>query len=93
VKPLAYLGNASYSLYLSHVFTLGATRFLWTMVGLDRVALSTAVAFEMVGMTLSILGAVIVYRWLELSLIDSVKEPPYVIAEMGTTRECKWNTD
>jgi len=72
IKFLAYLGDASYSLYLSHLFMLGAARFLWIKVGFDRVALPNAIAFEMVGMTMSVAGAVMVYRWLELPLIDGV---------------------
>lgn len=73
VRFLAYLGDASYSMYLSHIFVLGAARFIWVKAGLDRVAVANAVAFEIVGMSLCILGAVIVYRCVEQPLQNGLQ--------------------
>ncbi len=66
---LAYMGNASYSMYLSHIFFLGAARFLWIHAGLDRAALPNALGFAIVGIALTAFGAVAVYQCLELPLL------------------------
>jgi len=63
---LAYLGDASYSMYLSHIFSLGAARFLWIQAGMDRVSLPYAIGFAVVGMAFTLLGTIAVYRCLEL---------------------------
>jgi len=70
VPFLAYLGDASYSMYLSHVFLLGAARVLWVKFGLDRVSVPFAILFAVVAMTFSIFGAIVVYRCLELPLLS-----------------------
>jgi exopolysaccharide production protein ExoZ len=70
---IAYLGDASYSLYLSHIFTLGAARFLWLKAGLDRVTLTHALAFEIAGIAASIGGAILVYRCVELPLLNGIQ--------------------
>jgi exopolysaccharide production protein ExoZ len=72
-KFLAYLGDASYSMYLSHIFMLGAARFIWIKLGFDRVAMTNFMAFEILGMGISIVGAVIVYRCLELPLHNGIQ--------------------
>jgi exopolysaccharide production protein ExoZ len=69
VKFLAYLGDASYSIYLGHLFCLGAARFLWMRAGLYRGFLPDAVAFAIFGIALTILGTIMIYRWLELPML------------------------
>jgi exopolysaccharide production protein ExoZ len=70
---LAYLGDASYSMYLSHIFTLGVARYLWVRAGFDRVTLPHAFAWEITGIALSIAGAVVVYRCVELPLLNGIQ--------------------
>ena len=66
---LAYLGDASYSMYLSHIFLLGAARFIWIRAGLDHATLPNAVGFAVLGIVFTVIGAVVVYRGLELPLL------------------------
>jgi exopolysaccharide production protein ExoZ len=69
LRFLAYLGDASYSMYLSHLFFLGAARFLWVRAGLDHGSLPYAIAFAIVALAITIVGTIVVYRCLELPLL------------------------
>jgi exopolysaccharide production protein ExoZ len=62
---LMFLGDASYSLYLSHIFSLGAARFLWVRMGLGQVTTIRAVEFAVFSMILVLLGTVLVYKCFE----------------------------
>lgn len=70
---LAYLGDASYSTYLSHVFSLGAARKLWTMGGLARNSAPSAFAFVAFALTLVVIGSILVYRFLEQPMLRSLQ--------------------
>ena len=74
---LAYLGDASYSMYLSHLFFLGAARFLWTRAGLDHDSLPYAIAFAIVALAITIVGTIVVYRCLELPLLHVFQRVAY----------------
>jgi peptidoglycan/LPS O-acetylase OafA/YrhL len=67
---LMFLGNASYSLYLSHIFSLGVARVLWSRLGLERDGLSYAAGFAIFSMALVVAGAALSYRLLELPLLE-----------------------
>jgi exopolysaccharide production protein ExoZ len=62
---LAYLGDASYSMYLSHLFSLGVARVLWIRAGLDRISLPYAICFAIVGLAFTLIGTILVYRYVE----------------------------
>ena len=62
---LLILGDASYSIYLTHIFTLGACRWLWVKLGLDMPDLSFALTFMLTGLL-----ACSVVGWLSYLLIE-----------------------
>jgi exopolysaccharide production protein ExoZ len=66
LRFLAYLGDASYSMYLSHLFSLGVARFLWIRAGLDHVSLPYAIGFAIAGLIFTLIGTIAVYHCLEL---------------------------
>jgi len=60
------LGDASYSLYLSHIFTLGALKVIFDLRWLADAGKSThAIAFAAVGVALSIAVGVVIYLVVE----------------------------
>lgn len=69
IAPLAFLGDASYSIYLSHIFFLGGARFLWVHLGFDRIDVLHAAAFTIFSIGLVITGAAAVYLGLEKPLL------------------------
>jgi exopolysaccharide production protein ExoZ len=70
---LAYLGDASYSMYLSHVFTLGALRFLWGHAGLERISVPFAIAFGFASLIVTIIGAIVVYQCIEKPMLQAAQ--------------------
>jgi len=71
-KLPALLGDASYSVYLSHIFTLGLFRIVWVRLGLDHGSVGFAIAFESVGLALVAIAAVILYRAAERPTHDGL---------------------
>lgn len=69
MRWLAYLGDASYSMYLGHLFCLGAARLLWTRAGLVHDSLADAIGFAIFGIGLTIVGTIVIYRGLELPML------------------------
>jgi exopolysaccharide production protein ExoZ len=65
---LVLLGDASYSLYLTHIFTLGVARLIWERLGLQRESIAFVGAYAVLAMTLSVLAAVATYRWVEIPM-------------------------
>jgi exopolysaccharide production protein ExoZ len=63
-RPLMALGNASYSIYLTHLFTLGALRTAWVYISNDRSIISS-VCFMAFAMTLCAITGWICYRFVE----------------------------
>jgi exopolysaccharide production protein ExoZ len=63
-RPLLELGNASYSIYLTHLFTLGLLRVLWVWF-VPRTSMASSIAF----MTVAILGAAVA-GWICFRLIE-----------------------
>jgi exopolysaccharide production protein ExoZ len=61
------LGNASYSIYLSHLFTLGALRTVWVHI-VPSVTLSTVIAFVAVGVIASAIGGWLCYTYVEVPM-------------------------
>jgi exopolysaccharide production protein ExoZ len=61
----AALGDASYSIYLSHIFTLGVARKLWESMGLAQDDALHAWGFAAFGMLAVCVSSLICYRLLE----------------------------
>ncbi len=70
---LALLGDASYSTYLSHVFSLGAARKLWSSAGLVRNSVPSAFAFIVFALTLVVIGSILVYRFVERPMLRGMQ--------------------
>jgi peptidoglycan/LPS O-acetylase OafA/YrhL len=60
-------GDSSYTLYLSHTFTLNAALIAWDHSGLGMPAAAMGLA-----MLLSIAAAVLMYRWIERPMTDAL---------------------
>lgn len=67
------IGDASYSLYLSHLFTLGVLRAAWKAAGLPMEGAGGDIAFAVVACALGVAVAVGVYRLVERPLHDAVR--------------------
>ena len=67
---LKMVGDASYSLYLTHIIWLAALGRLWAAAGLQWV---NPFAFILVGFGLSVLGALICYRLFERPMTEGLK--------------------
>jgi exopolysaccharide production protein ExoZ len=63
VPLLALLGDASYSIYLTHIFTLGALRAVWPHLGMRGV--HGAISFAIVGICVSACVGIVSYRLFE----------------------------
>lgn len=73
IAALAFLGDASYSIYLSHVFSLGVARATWSKLGLERDTLVYAAGFAVYAMAAVIIGSVLVYRLVEKPMLISLQ--------------------
>ena len=62
---LTLLGDASYSLYLTHIFSLGIARLLWAKAGLERESIALVAAYAVFAMALAVSIAVVTYRYVE----------------------------
>jgi exopolysaccharide production protein ExoZ len=58
------LGNASYSIYLTHAFSLGVMRRIWPMF-FDSNLISTNAAFMLVGLVATSAAGIVVFKYLE----------------------------
>lgn len=67
----ALLGDASYSIYLSHMFVLGAERSAWKVLGLAQQTAWHAAGFALVGMAGVCVGGVLCYWYIEKPLLHS----------------------
>jgi exopolysaccharide production protein ExoZ len=73
VRPLAYLGDASYSIYLSHIFSLGVLRVAWAKLGLEHSSAIYATAFAVASIIFAIIGGAICYRYLETPMLRGLQ--------------------
>ncbi len=78
---LHWMGDASYSIYLTHIFSLGAARFVWARLGWDGGGLPGAGAFAVFGMTCVMAGAALIYY--------SVEKPTLNVLQRLLTRHPK----
>ncbi|MFC0242363.1 acyltransferase family protein [Rhodopseudomonas telluris] len=71
-RILVLCGNASYALYLSHLFTLRAVGVAWSALHLNSVA-----AYFALAMASSILASIAVYLWFERPMLAWLgRRPP-----------------
>ena len=61
----ALLGDASYSIYLGHIFLFGVARTVWAELHVERVDALHAILFAVFGMAFCLLGSVLIYGILE----------------------------
>ena len=70
---LELLGDASYSIYLTHIVTLGALRVFWNMAGLTKPGLLAAVTFICVAMLVCTAVGVAAYVGLEAPITRAAR--------------------
>jgi exopolysaccharide production protein ExoZ len=70
---LHWLGDASYSIYLTHIFSLGVARFIWARFGLEGGGLGLAAAFALFGMLCVIAGAWLIYNTVEKPTLGALQ--------------------
>jgi exopolysaccharide production protein ExoZ len=66
-RVLLALGDASYSIYLTHIFTLGALREVWVHL-VPQVSLVLAITFMVIALIVCAATGFIGYRWVEKPL-------------------------
>ncbi|MEJ2894511.1 acyltransferase [Bordetella avium] len=79
------LGDASYSLYLSHAFVLSALSQAWRKLHLDTLP-GGWVGFGLAGLLACTVAGMLVYAWLERPLISLFKRPSEQAASKAATR-------
>lgn len=67
-QSLKVLGDATYAIYLSHIFSLGMMRFLWSRWAGSGGTYLNAIAFATIGLVVSLLMGVAIYFWIERPL-------------------------
>ena len=70
VTPLVVLGDASYSLYLTHPFALRPMRNVW--MALNGGALPFGL-YALICLPVAIVAALMVYRWIEKPITEALR--------------------
>jgi exopolysaccharide production protein ExoZ len=70
-KVFRLIGDASYSIYLAHLYPIVALRIIWERFGLGVEGLDWAVVFALLGIPLGILAGIVSYAVLERPMIDA----------------------
>jgi exopolysaccharide production protein ExoZ len=71
-RLLLALGDASYSIYLTHLFALAALRIVWIRA-VPHESLVSAAAFMAVALAVSAAAGFAVYRWVEKPLTEQLR--------------------
>lgn len=71
-RLLLLLGDASYSIYLTHIFTLGALRVIWTRL-VHSTAAPYSIAFLAVALVVSAIAGVLMYRFIEKPMTNRLR--------------------
>lgn len=87
IRPLMFLGDASYSLYLSHIFILGAARVIWLRLGLVHDGLPSAVGFLAFCALMVLAGTDRVHRFVEIPLLTSLQRLARRVTPLRGPRE------
>jgi exopolysaccharide production protein ExoZ len=67
---LQALGDASYSIYLTHLFTLGAARVLWSKIHPGAPTAASSITFVVLAILASAIVGSIVHRWIEKPMLS-----------------------
>lgn len=70
---LLLLGDASYSIYLTHLFALGVLRWAWSASNLAVSSTAAALSFMGLGLACSAIVGWLVYRWVEVPLLARMR--------------------
>jgi exopolysaccharide production protein ExoZ len=65
---LLALGNASYSIYLTHLFALGFLRWVWTRTEAPQIGYASAWFFMVLALLFASMAGWLVHRWVEQPL-------------------------
>jgi exopolysaccharide production protein ExoZ len=68
-RLLLALGDSSYSLYLTHIFTLGVLRVVWNRLLPAPPGLAATLAFMLISLVVCAAVGWLVYRWVEAPLL------------------------
>jgi exopolysaccharide production protein ExoZ len=71
-RLLLALGDASYSIYLTHIFTLGALRVVWVRL-VPEATMASSIALMGVSLCASAIVGYAVFRWVEKPLTERLK--------------------
>lgn len=66
-------GDASYSIYLTHILTLGVVRTVWSRLGLVERELDSACVYLVASIAVSVVVGITVYYLVELPLLRFFK--------------------
>ena len=81
------LGDASYSIYLTHIFALGIARIVWVKAGLAAAAPPlSAAGFALFACAFAVAAAVFVYRHLELPILLRLQQAHRNRSARGSAR-------
>ena len=69
ISAFELLGDASYSIYLTHIFSLGIVRIVWVKAGLAREQPFLVTAFAVCSCVIAVAVAVLVYKKVELPVL------------------------
>ena len=68
-RLLSLLGDSSYSLYLTHIFSLGLVRSMWGQTGAEIHTNTAAASFMILAITISVAIGWITFKWIEIPLL------------------------
>ncbi len=68
--PLRVLGDSSYSLYLTHLFTLGALRIVWVHAAGSVESWPAAAAFQVLALAVSSVAGWLTFRFVETPMLN-----------------------
>jgi exopolysaccharide production protein ExoZ len=71
---LRSLGDASYSIYLTHIFTLGVWRWVWARLNVGVTGLAAALAFMLLALVFASVVGWLSYRWIETPLLAWMRD-------------------
>lgn len=69
-SSLEALGNASYTLYLSHLFPISMARVAWIKAGLPITGIFSATLFTIFGLAAAFASGLLLYKYVERPLLE-----------------------
>jgi exopolysaccharide production protein ExoZ len=74
IPALVRLGDASYSVYLSHILLLGIVRLVWSKAGLAGPSFAHALGFAGTSLVIVVAGSLVVYLLVEKPITARLQE-------------------